>query len=81
MTRTCRYPPENYVAYLNNATVQAAIGAFVNYTEVSTAVAFAFNTTGDDGRLDGTTTDLQELSGQGVAVSIPPSDITICGSR
>ena len=68
MTRYVRYPPEFYVSYLNTATVQAAIGAFVNYTEQSVAVATAFNTTGDDGRLDGTTTDVLALVEQGVVV-------------
>ena len=61
---------------MNNATVQAAIGAYVNYTEQSIAVASAFNTTGDDGRLDGTTTDVLALVNQGVIVRIPPSRIT-----
>lgn len=65
-----RYPPESYVRYLNNATVQAAIGAYVNYTEQSVAVASAFNTTGDDGRLDGTTKDVLALVEQGVIVCI-----------
>ncbi len=67
-----RYPSENYVRYLNNPTVQAAIGAYVNYTEQSTAVAMAFNTTGDDGRLDGTTNDVSALLEQGVAVNDTP---------
>lgn len=65
-----RYPPESYVRYLNDETVQAAIGAYVNYTEQSVAVANAFNTTGDDGRLDGTTTDVLALVEQGVAVTM-----------
>ena len=51
--------------------MQAAIGAYVNYTEQSIAVAAAFNTTGDDGRLDGTTMDLVALVEQGVAVNTP----------
>ena len=68
----CRYPPETYVSYLNSATVQAAIGAYVNYTEESTAVALAFNTTGDDGRLDGITSNFRALVRQGVAVNPPP---------
>ena len=71
MMCTCRYPPETYVSYLNSATVQAAIGAYVNYTEESTAVALAFNTTGDDGRLDGITTNFRGLLRQGVAVILP----------
>ena len=66
----CSYPPESYVRYLNNATVQAAIGAFVNYTEQSAAVAAAFNTTGDDGRLEDSTTDMQILVDRGIAVNI-----------
>lgn len=74
---TCsRYPSESYVRYLNNATVQAAIGAFVNYTEQSVAVAGAFNSTGDDGRLDGTTTDVLALVEQGVSVNTALSRIT-----
>ena len=72
MMCTCRYPPETYVSYLNSATVQAAIGAYVNYTEESTAVALAFNTTGDDGRLDGITTNFRGLVRQGVAVNSSP---------
>ena len=68
MTCCLRYPPESYVRYLNTATVQAAIGAFVNYTEQSIAVGTAFNTTGDDGRLDGTTTDVLALLEQNVLV-------------
>lgn len=75
-----RYPPETYISYLNSATVQTAIGAYVNYTDSSMAVASAFNTTGDDGRLDGTTTNVQALVEQGVAVSTPPEYITIHGS-
>lgn len=71
MTCCLSHPPESYVRYLNTATVQAAIGAFVNYTEQSVAVATAFNTTGDDGRLDGTTTDVLALVEQDVVVSTP----------
>ena len=51
--------------------MQAAIGVYVNYTEQSVAVETAFNTTGDDGRLDGTTTDVLALVEQGVAVNTP----------
>ena len=40
----------------------------MNYTEHSVAVAAAFNTTGDDGRLDGTTKDILALVEQGVVV-------------
>lgn len=68
------YPPESYVRYLNDPTVQAAIGAYVNYTEQSVAVASAFNTTGDDGRLDGTTTDVLALVEKGVIVTMVYGD-------
>lgn len=51
--------------------MQEAIGAYVNYTEESTAVALAFNTTGDDGRLDGIATNFRALLRQGVAVYPP----------
>ena len=73
-----RFPPETYIRYLNSPTVQAAIGAYVNYTEQSMAVAIAFNTTGDDGRLDGTTTDVQALVDQGVVVHTHPGRIKTC---
>ena len=66
-----RFPPEFYVAYLNSQTVQSAIGAFQNFTEYSTAVGNAFNTTGDDGREDGTVADMLELLKQGVTVGLP----------
>ena len=55
------FPPEFYVPYLNSPTVQQAIGAFVNFTESSYAVYVAFNSTGDDGREDGTIADMQKL--------------------
>ena len=41
------FPPRTYLEYLNSADVQAAIGAVVNYTETSSAVADAFVQTGD----------------------------------
>jgi Serine carboxypeptidase len=55
------FPPEFYVDYLNTPKVQAAIGAFVNYTESSTAVGTAFGTTGDDNRELGTVADMLKL--------------------
>lgn len=56
------------MAYLNTQIVQSAIGAFQNYTEYSAAVGDAFNTTGDDGREDGTVADMLELLEQGITV-------------
>ncbi|CAD6594526.1 MAG: hypothetical protein ASARMPREDX12_009293 [Alectoria sarmentosa] len=64
------FPPEFYVAYLNTPIVQSAIGAFQNYTEYSAAVGDAFNTTGDDGREDGTVADMLELLEQGITVCL-----------
>ncbi|MCJ1372478.1 hypothetical protein MMC20_003703 [Loxospora ochrophaea] len=46
------FPPSTYLEYLNSANVQAAIGAVINYTESSTAVANAFESTGDYERGD-----------------------------
>ena len=65
------FPPEFYVAYLNTPVVQSAIGAFQNFTEYSSAVGDAFNTTGDDGREDGTVVDMLELLEQGITVCLP----------
>lgn len=66
------FPPEFYVSYLNTPIVQSAIGAFQNYTEYSAAVGDAFNTTGDDGREDGTVADMLELLEQGITVCLRP---------
>ena len=55
------FPPTFYVDYLNTPEVQAAIGAFVNFTESSSLVSTAFGTTGDDGRLLTTVVDMQKL--------------------
>ncbi|MCJ1367088.1 hypothetical protein MMC16_006220 [Acarospora aff. strigata] len=41
------FPPSFYLDYLNNADVQAGIGAMVNYTESNPAVQRAFLQTGD----------------------------------
>jgi carboxypeptidase D len=62
------FPPEFYVDYLNTAAVQAAIGAYVNFTESSTPVGNAFGSTGDDDRLIGTVAALQKLHAQGVPI-------------
>lgn len=70
------FPPEFYVAYLNTAIVQNAIGAYVNYTEFSAAVGDAFNTTGDDGREDGTIEDMRELLEQGITVMMYTGDVS-----
>jgi len=48
------FPSVFYVDYLNTPKVQAAIGAYQNFSESSGAVSSAFTGTGDDGREFGT---------------------------
>ncbi|GAB7347521.1 hypothetical protein MBLNU459_g4420t1 [Dothideomycetes sp. NU459] len=63
------YPPAAYQQYLNQAAVQAAIGARVNYTESNALVQSAFISTGDTirgGQLD----DLAGLLEMGVRVAL-----------
>lgn len=71
------FPPEFYVAYLNTGAVQSAIGAYQNYTEFSAAVGDAFNTTGDDGREDGTVEDMLDLLEQGITVMMYTGDVSL----
>ena len=61
---------------MNTGTVQSAIGAYVNYTEFSAEVGDAFNTTGDDGREDGTVEDMRELLEQGITVMMYTGDVS-----
>lgn len=62
------FPYEFYVDYLNTPAVQAAIGAFVNFTEGSYYVGAAFGSTGDDDRESGTIEAVRKLVEQGVYV-------------
>ncbi|OAG40350.1 hypothetical protein AYO21_05441 [Fonsecaea monophora] len=64
------FPPVDYVDYLNTERVQAAIGAYVNYTESNAAVGNAFGSTGDDDREIGTVEALQALLRQNVSVTM-----------
>ncbi|PYI36265.1 serine carboxypeptidase [Aspergillus indologenus CBS 114.80] len=68
------FPYEFYVDYLNTARVQAAIGAYVNFTESNNAVYEAFSATGDDGRRMRTTADVAALLRQGVSVVMYAGD-------
>ena len=70
------FPPVFYIAYLNTETVQKAIGAYVNFTEFSAEVSSAFNTTGDDGREDGTVEDMRGLLEQGITVMMYTGDVS-----
>ncbi|KAH8666912.1 Alpha/Beta hydrolase protein [Xylariales sp. PMI_506] len=62
------FPYEFYVDYLNTPEVQAAIGAYQNYTEYSDTVGEAFGTTGDDDRESSTIEDVQKILKAGVQV-------------
>ncbi|RMY81187.1 hypothetical protein D0864_08378 [Hortaea werneckii] len=62
-------PPAAYQEYLNNASVLAAIGAKINYTESSPYVQRAFISTGDTIR-GGQVDDLAYLLNQGIRVAL-----------
>lgn len=62
------FPYGFYVEYLNSPKVQAAIGAYQNFSESSSTVGNAFSNTGDDDREVGTIEDVQKLLEAGVQV-------------
>ncbi|KAI4211499.1 MAG: hypothetical protein LQ351_005675 [Letrouitia transgressa] len=62
------FPYSFYVDYLNTPKVQAAIGAYQNFSEFSNAVGTAFDTTGDDAREVNTVEDIRRLLAQNVTV-------------
>ena len=64
------FPYSFYVDYLNTPTVQAAIGAYVNFSESNNAVSTDFGSTGDDDRESSTIEDVRKLLEQGIAVSL-----------
>ena len=66
------FPPEFYVDYLNTPEVQAAVGAFQNFTEVANIVTFG--STGDDGREAFTLEDISALLQQGIYVILYAGD-------
>jgi carboxypeptidase C (cathepsin A) len=68
------FPPEFYVDYLNTPKVQAAVGAFQNYSESSNAVGTAFATTGDDNRKLQTVADMLKLVEAGLTVIMYTGD-------
>ncbi|KAI1324076.1 alpha/beta-hydrolase [Xylariaceae sp. FL0255] len=63
------FPYEFYLAYLNLPHVQSAIGAFINFT-FNNDVYEAFDSTGDDGREDGTVEALRSLICKGLTVAL-----------
>ena len=68
------FPYSFYVEYLNTPEVQAAIGAYQNYSESSNAVYQAFTATGDDNREVGTVKALKKLIEQNVTVMLYAGD-------
>jgi carboxypeptidase C (cathepsin A) len=68
------FPPTFYVQYLNTPYVQAAIGAFQNFSESSNTVGTAFGTTGDDGREARTIEDIRNLLHGNVTVMLYAGD-------
>ncbi|KAI1335689.1 alpha/beta-hydrolase [Xylariaceae sp. FL0016] len=67
------FPYGFYTDYLNTAEVQAAIGAFTNFSS-NGAVGEAFENTGDDSREMGTIEDLRYLVSQGITVGLYAGD-------
>ena len=63
------FPPSTYLEYLNEADVQAAIGAVVNYTQSNDAVHSAFQLTGDGQRGD-SIDQMAYLLSRGVRVAL-----------
>ncbi|KAF3397858.1 Carboxypeptidase S1 [Penicillium rolfsii] len=62
------FPYSFYVDYLNTPRVQAAIGAYQNFSEYSYTVGNAFSNTGDDDRESSTIEDVKKLLDAGVQV-------------
>lgn len=68
------YPYLFYMEYLNRADVQAAIGAFTNFSISSAVVDDAFSLTGDDGREVGAIQALRGLVHRGISVALYAGD-------
>ncbi|KAJ5763986.1 hypothetical protein N7533_002667 [Penicillium manginii] len=62
------FPYSFYVDYLNSPKVQAAIGAYQNFSESSQTVGNSFASTGDDDRESGTIQHVRNLLEAGVQV-------------
>ena len=76
------FPYDFYVPYLNSAKVQQAIGAFVNFSEISgtvggnnpVAIGGTFGNTGDDGRVLSCVTDMSKLVADNLTVIMYTGD-------
>ncbi|KAJ5120601.1 Peptidase S10 serine carboxypeptidase [Penicillium bovifimosum] len=64
------FPYSFYVDYLNSPKVQAAIGAYQNFSESSGTVGTSFSSTGDDDRESNTIEDVRKLLAAGVQVAL-----------
>lgn len=62
------FPYAFYVDYLNTPDVQAAIGAYTNFSESSDITGNAFGATGDDAREIGVTAAVEYLLDHNVTV-------------
>ncbi|KAI0201334.1 Alpha/Beta hydrolase protein [Astrocystis sublimbata] len=67
------FPYSFYTSYLNTPIVQAAIGAYVNFSS-NGAVGEAFSSTGDDGREIGVLAALRSLVKSGITVALYAGD-------
>lgn len=68
------FPYNFYSKYLNTPKVQAAVGAYANWSDYSGIVGHAFSSTGDDGRESNTIEDMRALAQQGVTVAMYAGD-------
>jgi len=68
------FPYGFYVQYLNSPKVQAAIGAYQNFSESSNTDYNAFTATGDDDREYGTIEAVRKLLEQGIYVAMMAGD-------
>ncbi|CZS99758.1 related to carboxypeptidase [Rhynchosporium agropyri] len=68
------FPSKFFIDYLNAPEVQAAIGAYQNFSESSLTVYDAFVTTGDESRESGTVEALNKLVSQNVTVMLYAGD-------
>ncbi len=64
------FPYGYFDQYLNLPEVQAAVGAFQNYSESSNVVGTAFGSTGDDDRESNTVEDCKKLLASGVQLTM-----------
>ncbi|OBR11257.1 Carboxypeptidase S1 [Colletotrichum higginsianum IMI 349063] len=69
------FPAPFFVAYLNRADIQAAIGASNNFTQASVQTSMAFSSTGDDSRTgELVTKSMASLLQQGITVALFTGD-------